>query len=144
MNSVILMGRLAIDPELKYGGQKQTAISRFSLAVDKRMSKGSEGQTADFFDCISFGKTAEFVDKYLKKGTKVVLRGRLQNNNYTRNDGVKIYSTQVAIDDIEFAESKKAADTNSGNTVPAAPSSVPNDAFMTIPDAVDDADLPFN
>ena len=74
----------------------------------------------------------------------MVLRGRLQNNDYTRNDGVKIYSTQVAIDDIEFAESKKAADTNSGNTVPAAPSSVPNDAFMTIPDAVDDADLPFN
>ena len=144
MNSVILMGRLARDPELKYGGQKQTAISRFSLAVDKRMNKDSEGPTADFFDCISFGKTAEFVDKYLKKGTKVVLRGRLQNNNYTRNDGVKIYSTQVAIDDIEFAESKKVADTNSGNTVPTAPSPTPSDEFMSIPDAVDDADLPFN
>ena len=74
----------------------------------------------------------------------MVLRGRLQNNNYTRNDGVKIYSTQVAIDDIEFAESKKVADTNSGNTVPTAPSPTPSDEFMSIPDAVDDADLPFN
>jgi single-strand DNA-binding protein len=144
MNKVILMGRLTRDPEVRYGGANNTAIARISLAVDRRFKR--EGQPdADFFNCTAFGKTGEFVEKYLRKGTKVVLDGEIQNDNYEK-DGVKHYSTQIIINTIEFAESKKAAESNDGyvpRSDDAAPSSVAGDDFMNIPDIAGDDKVPF-
>ena len=147
MNKVILMGRLTRDPEVRYSqGEKQTAIGRFSLAVDRRIKR--EGQPeADFFNCTAFGKIGEFVEKYLKKGTKVVVEGSVQNNNYTDKDGVKHYDYVIVAESIEFAESKSSnggAQNAQGQTTTApAPASAPsNDGFMNIPDGIDE--LPFN
>jgi len=130
MNKVILMGRLTKDPEVRYTNGGKT-IGSFSIAVDRRFK--SEGQPeADFFTCVTFGKQAEFVEKYLKKGTKILLGGQIQNNNYEK-DGVKHYNTQIVVDEIEFAESKKSQS--------EGPSSK-DDGFMTIPDDAGD-ELPF-
>ena len=131
MNKVILMGRLTKDPEVNYTNGGKT-IGKFSIAVDRRFK--SEGQPeADFFNCTTFGKQAEFVEKYLKKGTKILLGGQVQNNNYTNKDGVAVYSVQIIVDEIEFAESKKTQEGNSGKG---------SSDFMSIPD--DSADeLPF-
>jgi len=132
MNKVIMMGRLTKDPEVRYG-QNNTAVARFSLAVDRRYKR--EGQPdADFFNCVAFGKTAEFIEKYLVKGTKVVTTGELQNNNYTDKDGNKRYDVQIMVNEIEFAESKNS---NSG-----AQAKTDKDGFMQIPDGIDE-DLPF-
>ena len=107
MNKVILMGRLTRDPEVRCAQSSATTIGRFSLAVDRKYKR--EGQPeADFFTCTGFNKTAEFMEKYLKKGTKVVVEGSIQNDNYTNKDGEKVYSTQIMIESIEFAESKGA------------------------------------
>lgn len=147
MNKVIFMGRLTRDPELRYGSQNNTAIARFSLAVDRRFKR--DGQpTADFFNCTAFGKTAEFVDKYLKKGTKVVLDGEVQNDNYTDKDGKMVYGTQIIVNNIEFAESKAASQQGGGDFTPAPtgapepPVTPPDDGFMNVPDGVDD-EIPF-
>ena len=100
MNKVILMGRLTRDPEVRYSqGANQTAIARFSVAVDRRFKREGE-PTADFFNCTSFGRQAEFVERYLHKGTKVVLSGRVQNDNYTNKDGQMVYSVQIMVEDI--------------------------------------------
>lgn len=107
MNIVTMIGRLTKDPEVSYANSG-TTIGRFSLAVDRKF-KQDGGPTADFFNCVTFGKKAEFVEKYLRKGTKVAIVGEIQNNNYTNKDGQKVYSTQILIDQIEFAESKVAA-----------------------------------
>ena len=108
MNKVIMMGRLTRDPEVRYSaGENATAVARFSLAVDRRR-KGSDGTEADFFNCTAFGKLGEFVEKYLRKGTKVLLSGRIQNDNYTNREGQKVSSVQIIVEEIEFAESKKA------------------------------------
>ena len=145
MNKVILMGRLTRDPEVRYGGSSNMAIAKISLAVDRRFKR--EGQPeADFFNCTAFGKTGEFVEKYLRKGTKVVLDGEIQNDNYEK-DGVKHYSTQIIINQIEFAESKKAAEGN-GGYVPAGsdaplPSGDAGDDFMNIPEISGDDKVPF-
>ena len=106
MNKVILMGRLTRDPEVRVStGERQTTIGRFSIAVDRRFKR--EGQPeADFFNCTTFGKQAEFVERYLHKGTKVVVVGSVQNDNYTNKDGQQVYSVQIMVDEIEFAESK--------------------------------------
>ena len=130
MNKVILMGRLTKDPEVRYTNGGKT-IGSFSIAVDRRFK--SEGQPeADFFTCVTFGKQAEFVEKYLKKGTKILLGGQIQNNNYEK-DGVKHYNTQIVVDEIEFAESKRSQSEDSSSK---------DDGFMAIPD--DSADeLPF-
>ena len=130
MNKVILMGRLTKDPEVRYTNGGKT-IGSFSIAVDRRFK--SEGQPeADFFTCVTFGKQAEFVEKYLKKGTKILLGGQIQNNNYEK-DGVKHYSVQILVDEIEFAESKKTqTEETSGKS----------EDFMAIPDDAGD-DLPF-
>ncbi len=110
MNKVILMGRLTRDPEIRYsGGDNALAIGRFSLAVDRRSRKNSDGADADFFNCTAFGRQAEFVEKYLKQGTKILLVGRIQNDNYTNREGQKVYSVQVIAEEIEFAESKNAS-----------------------------------
>lgn len=136
MNKIILMGRLVRDPEIRYANSG-TAIARFTLAVDRRFKR--EGQPdADFFECTSFGKQSEFVEKYLHKGTKILLAGEMQNNNYTDKDGVKHYSMTVLVNEIEFAESKS---TSGG----AAQSATGTDSgFMNIPDGVVGEELPFN
>ena len=154
MNKVILMGRLTRDPEVRYSqGANQTAIARFSVAVDRRFKRDGE-PTADFFNCTSFGRQAEFVERYLHKGTKVVLSGRIQNDNYTNKDGQMVYSVQIMVEDIEFAESKNAAGGGNeggynngggfggGNNSAPTPSGA-GDGFMNIPDGIDE-ELPFN
>lgn len=107
MNTVIMIGRLTKDPEVSYANSG-TTIGRFSIAVDRRFKREGE-PTADFFNCVTFGKQADFVEKYLKKGTKIAIVGEIQNNNYTNKDGQKVYSTQIMVNQIEFAESKAAA-----------------------------------
>ena len=113
MNKVILMGRLTRDPEVRYTtGDNQMAIARYTLAVDRRYSKGSHDNgesNADFIPCVVFGKGAEFSEKYLRKGTKIAVTGRIQTGSYTNRDGVKVYTTEVVVEDQEFAESKNAS-----------------------------------
>ena len=111
MNKVILMGRLTRDPEVRYSaGDNSTCIARYTLAVDRRFSKGSDndGNNADFIPCVAFGKSGEFAEKYLKKGTKVVVVGRIQTGSYVNKEGTKVYTTEVVVEDQEFAESKNA------------------------------------
>lgn len=154
MNKVVLMGRLTKDPEVRYSGE--LAIAIFNVAVNRKFRR--EGQPeADFFDCTAFRKTAEFIEKYLRKGTKVVLDGELQNDNYTNKEGQKVYRTRIMVNEIEFAESKAASE---GSSTPAPtkaekvskpaskpadePISVPdNDGFMSIPEGIDE-ELPFS
>lgn len=139
MNKVILMGRLTRDPEVRMSGD--TAVARFSLAVDRRFKKDGE-QTADFINCVAFGKTGEFIEKYGRKGTKFVVEGRIQTGSYTNKDGQKVYTTDVVVEQIEFAESKASADGNTANNT--SNSNTPTDtSFMDIPDSIDE-ELPFN
>lgn len=139
MNKVILMGRLTRDPEVRYSqGAQPLAIARYTLTVDRRGSKQGE-QSADFINCIAFGKSGEFAEKYLHQGTKIVVTGRIQTGSYTNRDGQKVYTTDVVVEEQEFAESKK-------NTQPA-PEPAPAggyEGFMNIPDNVEDEGLPFN
>ena len=147
MNKVILMGRLTRDPEVRYAqGENSMAIARFSLAVDRRRQNNSDGQTADFINIVAFGRLGEFAEKYLHKGTKVALSGRIQTGSYTNKDGVKVYTTDIIADDIEFAESKNSSGGDGGYTggqsSRPAPASA-GDGFMNIPDGIDE-ELPFN
>lgn len=136
MNKVILMGRLTKDPNVSYSqGQEPMAVARYSLAVDRAYSKDRE-QTADFINCVAFGKNGEFAEKYLHKGTKILVEGRIQTGSYTNKDGQKIFTTDVVIEHHEFAESKAS----SGN----AQSNNASDGFVNIADSVDDEALPFN
>lgn len=146
MNKAILMGRLTRDPEVRYSqGDNSMAIARFSLAVDRRRQNNSDGQTADFINIVAFGKLGEFAEKYLKKGTKVALTGRIQTGSYTNKDGVKVYTTDVIAEEIEFAESKSASSNNNGNNgnTPDPMPASSSDGFMNIPDGIDE-ELPFN
>lgn len=151
MNKVILMGRLTRDPEVRYTqGDNSLAISRYTLAVDRRFNRNQDDQTADFINCVAFGRNAEFSEKYLRKGTKIVVEGRIQTGSYTNKDGQKVYTTEVVVESSEFAESKNGGSAEgfapSGN-VQAAPSqeSAPVDmgGFMHIPDGIEE-ELPFN
>lgn len=147
MNKVILMGNLTRDPEIRYSqGENSLAIARFSLAINRRFSRQGEADV-DFFNCTAFGKTAEFVEKYFKQGSRMLLSGRVQNDNYTNKNGEKVYSVQIIAEDIEFAERKSAADQNTGNSnfggASQEPSSNVGDDFMNIPDGIDEG-LPFN
>ena len=148
MNKVILMGRLTRDPEVRYSqGESATAIARYTLAVDRRFNRNNDENSADFIGCVAFGRSAEFAERYLRKGTKVVVTGRIQTGSYTNRDGQKVYTTEVIVEDQEFAESKNAAGGNEGGYRPAerpAPSSAIGDGFMNIPDGVEDEGLPFN
>lgn len=146
MNKVILMGRLTRDPEVRYTqGEQPMAIARYSLAVDRRFARNSqEGQqTADFISCVAFGKNGEFAEKYLHKGTKIVVEGRIQTGSYTNKDGVKVYTTDVVVESQEFAESKNAQSGNGGSEGGYANSQQPqaDDGFMNIPDGIEE--LPF-
>ena len=153
MNKVILMGRLTRDPEVRYSQNSESpmAVARFSLAVDRRVNRNNnDGQTADFINCVAFGRSGEFVERYLRKGTKVVLTGRIQTGSYTNRDGVKVYTTDIVAEDIEFAESKNASANNGdysgfgGGMSASRPEPVSaGDGFMNIPDGIDE-ELPFN
>ncbi len=125
MNVAILMGRLTRDPEVRYSTNASgTAVARYSIAVDRRFKRDGQPE-ADFFDCVSFGKQAEFVEKYLRKGTKIVVQGQIQNNNYQNREGQTVYRTQIVVDNVEFAESKAASQQNAGaynNSYQSAPS----------------------
>lgn len=139
MNKVILIGRLTKDPEVRYStGENTTAIARYTLAVDRR-GKGNSEQTADFINCVALGRSGEFAEKYLRKGVKICITGRIQTGSYTNKDGVKIYTTDVLVEDHEFCESKNASAEASGGTNNSGSS----DGFMPIPDDIDE-DLPFN
>ncbi len=147
MNKVILMGRLTRDPEVRYSaGENALAIARYTLAVDRRFKRDGEA-TADFISCVSFGRTAEFAEKYFRQGIKIAISGRIQTGSYTNREGQKVYTTEVVVEEQEFAESKNASD-HSGFTNPApapapAPSAASADGFMNIPDGIDE-ELPFN
>lgn len=147
MNRVILMGRLTRDPDVRYStGERQMAIARYSLAVDRRRaSRSADGseQTADFINCVVFDKGAEFAEKYFHQGMRVLVSGRLQTGSYTNKDGQKVYTTDVIVDDQEFADSKGAGESGSGFTRPT-PQQAASDGFMNIPDGVEDEGLPFN
>ena len=160
MNKVILMGRLTRDPEVRYSqGENSTAIARYTLAVDRRFKRDGE-QTADFINCVVFGKSAEFTERYFRQGMRVVVCGRIQTGSYVNKDGQKVYTTDIIVDDQEFADSKGQGGDNSsfggGNSYGGgnrggyqqatrpAPSSAIGDGFMNIPDGVEDEGLPFN
>ena len=157
MNKVILMGRLTRDPEVRYSqGERAMAIARYTLAVDRRGRRGGNGddsaQTADFIPCVAFDRAGEFAEKYFHQGTKLVVTGRIQTGSYTNRDGQKVYTTEVIVEDQEFAESKATSDANVGSFSHAggfqqAPAPTPaadaGDGFMNIPDGIDE-ELPFN
>ncbi|MBR3646312.1 MAG: single-stranded DNA-binding protein [Lachnospiraceae bacterium] len=149
MNKVILMGRLTRDPEVRYSqsGDSQLAIARYTIAVDRRFRRDGDQQTADFISCVAFGKQGEFAEKYLHQGTKLVVEGRIQTGSYTNKDGQKVYTTEVVVENSEFAESKAAASQNSGQSFGGGFSSSPapsGDGFMNLPDGIEDEGLPFN
>ena len=149
MNRVILMGRLTRDPEIRYTqGDNSMCIARYTLAVDRRGSRqnaGSDQQTADFIPCVAFGKSGEFAEKYFHKGTKLVVSGRIQTGSYTNKDGNKVYTTEVIVDDQEFAESKNNSSAGS-YSAPAGDGSGDGQSsggdFLNIPQGID-AELPF-
>ena len=147
MNKVILMGRLTRDPEVRYSqGATPLAIARYTLAVDRRFKRDGEA-TADFIPCVAFGKQAEHAERYYRQGLRVTISGRIQTGSYTNKDGVKVYTTEVVVEEQEFAESKAASDANAGGFHQAAPAPAPSapagDGFMNIPDGIDE-ELPFN
>lgn len=158
MNKVILMGRLTRDPEIRYSqNDNQMAIARYSLAVDRRTSRNNQNQdgpTADFFDCVAFGRSAEFAERYFHKGIKILVEGRLQNSNYTNKEGQKVYRTEIIVENTEFAESKSASAANSASfdagsysgsySAPAAApeGNKPEAGFINVPDGIDE-ELPF-
>lgn len=134
MNKTLLIGRTTKDPDIRYTQSEQPmTIARFNLAVARRFKKDGE-QSADFISCVAFGKTAEFIEKYVFKGTKIAVEGRIQTGSYTNNDGNKVYTTDVVVEQVEFAGSK--TDSKS-----AAKES--NDDFMNVADGLDDEGLPF-
>ena len=151
MNKVILMGRLTRDPDVRYSaGENSTAVARYTLAVDRRFARregNDNGQTADFISCVVFGKGAEFAEKYLRQGTKIAVTGRIQTGSYTNRDGQKVYTTDVVVEDQEFAESKAADSTDrSGNQTNAGnrrTSETDASGFMNIPEGIDE-ELPFS
>ena len=144
MNKVILMGRLTRDPEVRYSqGANATAVARYSLAVDRRFKRDGE-PTADFINCVAFGRTAEFAEKYFRQGLKVVVTGRIQTGSYTNKDGVRVYTTDVVVEEQEFAESKASSENHSYQASPMpSPSADIGDGFMNIPDGFDE-ELPFS
>ena len=156
MNKVILMGRLTRDPEVRYSqGENATAVARYTLAVERRFNRNNDDQTADFINCVAFGRSGEFAEKYLHKGTKIAVTGRIQTGSYTNKDGVKVYTTEVIVEDQEFAESKNSA--GGGSEGGFAPVNRPapvgaGDTFMNLPDAdgiknlpdgIEEEELPF-
>ena len=153
MNRVILMGRLTRDPEVRYSqGERSMAIARYTLAVDRRGRRNQDNgeQSADFINCVAFDRAGEFAEKYFRQGMRVLVSGRLQTGSYVNKDGQKVYTTEVILDDQEFAYSKGASSEMGGGYTQSAPAQRPapasaiGDGFMNIPDGVEDEGLPFN
>ena len=143
MTKVILMGRLVRDPEVRYSqGETSTAIARYTLAVDRRFKREGDQQTADFIGCVAFGRAGEFAEKYFRKGTKVLVTGRIQTGSYEK-DGQRVYTTDVVVEEQEFAESKASGQDSSYQQAAATPSSAVGDGFMNIPEGLEE-ELPFN
>lgn len=147
MNKVMLMGRLTRDPEVRYTqNENATCVARYALAVDRRFKREGE-PTADFINCVAFGKAGEFAEKYLRKGIKIAVVGRIQTGSYTNKDGVKVYTTDIVVEEHEFAESKGSSDSGNGNggntSAPSSNRPEMSDGFMNIPDGIDE-ELPFN
>ena len=151
MNKVILMGRLTRDPDIRYSqGERQMAIARYTLAVDRRFRRDGEA-TADFINCVVFGRGAEFAEKYFHQGIRIVVSGRIQTGSYTNREGQKVYTTEVVVEEQEFAESKAVSDSHVGRAPAGAPtpyeapspSAASADGFMNIPDGIDE-ELPFS
>lgn len=150
MNKVILMGRLTRDPDVRYS-QSATgsmAVARYTLAVDRRRRPNGDSseQTADFISCVAFGRAGEFAEKYLHQGTKIAITGRIQTGSYTNKDGQRVYTTDVVVEEQEFAESKSSAANNGAAYTPSRPepSAADEDGFMSIPDGDESEGLPFN
>ena len=153
MNKVILMGRLTRDPEIRYSqGEQSTAVARYTIAVDRRFRRDGDQQTADFINCVAFGRQGEFAEKYFRKGIKIAITGRIQTGSYTNREGQKVYTTDVVVEEQEFAESKNAGGNNGGYSAPQHNNPAPSantsdlgsaDGFMNIPDGIDE-ELPFN
>jgi single-strand DNA-binding protein len=163
MNKVVLMGRLTRNPDVRYSqGERATCVARYTLAVNRRFKRDGEPD-ADFINCVAFGRQGEFAEKYLKQGTKVVISGRIQTGSYTNREGARVYTTDIVVEEQDFAESKAASANYSGSyqqgsyqanggTAPAAPqptmtsrpapSEAASDGFMTIPDGIEE-ELPF-
>ena len=138
MNQVIICGRLVRDPEIRYtNGEEAKAVAKYTIAVDRMKDK-----EADFISCVAFGKSAEFAEKYFRKGQRVLISGRIQTSSYTNKDGQKVYTTDVLIATQEFADGKGSGESQTGTR--PSPSSASADGFMNIPDGVDDEGLPFN
>ncbi len=149
MNKVVLMGRLTRDPDVRYTqGDRPLAVARYTLAVNRRFKRDNEPD-ADFISCVAFGRAGEFAEKYLKQGTKIVVSGRIQTGSYTNKDGMKVYTTDVVIEEQDFAESKAVAAQNSAaasvaqSSAPAPQPSAASDGFMNIPDGLEE-ELPFS
>ena len=161
MNKVTLMGRLTRDPDVRYSqGDTPMAVARYTLAVDRRFKRDNDQQTADFIGCVAFGRQGEFAEKYFRKGLKIAVTGRIQTGSYTNQEGQKVYTTDVVVEEQEFAESKAASDSyNNGGGFQQgadsyhnggfqaagkpAPNAAVGDGFMNIPDEIDE-ELPFN
>lgn len=147
MNKVILMGRLTRDPDVRYTtGENPLAIARYTLAVDRRFHKDGEA-TADFISCVAFGRAAEFAEKYFRQGLKITISGRIQTGSYTNREGQKVYTTEIVVEEQEFAESKSSGDNGAAyyppkQTPPPAPADGA-DGFMNIPDGIEE-ELPFS
>lgn len=140
MNKIILCGRLTKDPEIRYSqGATPTAVARLSLAVNRKWKREGEPE-ADFFNCTAFKGQAEFIEKYLRKGSKVLVSGRVQNDNYTNKDGQNVYAVNIMIEEIEFAENKNAGQQDTNQRQQDRPAYT-NDGFMSIPDG--EEELPF-
>ena len=157
MNKAILVGRLTRDPEVRYSqGENATAVARYTVAVDRRFKRDGE-PSADFIPCVVFGRSAEFAEKYFRQGLKIAISGRIQTGSYVNREGQKVYTTEVVVEDQEFAESKAASDSHQSGfgggygapagSAPAAPAagtgSASADGFVNIPDGIDE-ELPFN
>ena len=158
MNKAVLVGRLTRDPEVRYSqGDNTTAVARYTVAVDRRFKRDGE-PTADFIPCVVFGRSAEFAEKYFRQGMRVSVSGRIQTGSYTNKDGMKVYTTEVIVEEQEFAESRAESEANRGSgqdrssagrgmyqqSAPSpAPSAPAGDGFMNIPDGIDE-ELPFN
>lgn len=145
MNKVILMGRLTRDPDIRTAtGENTMTIARYTLAVDRRTRKTDTNEpTADFISCVAFGKAAEFAEKYFHQGTRVLITGRLQTGSYTNKDGRKVYTTDVIIDEQEFADSRAAGQTGSAGIPVPRPELTTEDGFMQLPIGVEEDGIPF-
>ena len=145
MNKVILMGRLTRDPDVRYSaGENSTAVARYTLAVDRRFRRDGDSATADFIGCVAFGRSAEFAEKYFRQGLKIAVTGRIQTGSYTNKDGQRVYTTDVVVEEQEFAESKNSAGEGGYSQAAGRPEpSAAGDGFMNIPDGVEDEGLPF-